>query len=927
MGEGHPETIRRVLIRSALATSAMAAVRLAWTVPTVGPSASAVHLLWLAGVWAALAWLVVARGLFGASQAALAGAVALAVAAWLEARPWFGDAPVRWLDPRVLQAEGIALSLLGLAWIGLRLGVRSLAEARPKDPRLGTARRLLEPPWPTFDRLTSWAAVAVLVVLSVYGAMPGAAQELSPRSFAARLVASNEDAIALNRVVPPASAFEVAGIPHRPASGPGSWLLLGAALLVLLAGQWERFRRARPARGDARRGDGRARWRPRDGSRTWRSARPFAGAGRSACWRSRCRSGPGGGWPEQPGGSAGGSGPIGPAGSARRRRRWSSRLATLPLLAMAAYEAAAALHVHPVGPGLSDLWDRGRRPVRRAGRRRPRGPAVGRSGIGRPTRVDPGRGRPADRPRVAGPARRRRRRSSPRRWPATRSSGPSRASFFDRIGPAGSYAPPIVLVALVLVGHAIRGAIVGLRPGRRPAAAGRRDGRLDALGPIAGRAARPDALAPPGPAQRGRRLDVCHRLDRRCRRPATATRVEAGPAAAGPAMAVQVALPAALVGLVLVVGILGLLADPGVGRPSAAAIADPWGWAAFLLTAGAAAAMARRSGRRPGPRFVATGGADDGRDARLQRGPSRRGGLAHLPRDDGRHGRGGRGAAALRMEPPGAPARGRDGAGRGGHHAVGRARDGCCSSCFALRAYGERPGRTRRGGASAACATSAILAAALAGWSAGRGCLYVAGVLLNLAATLWWLDVPPGWLRESLGNVVVVNVIALALPVPAWLVVRAAGDPAGPRPRPPPRADAVPPGRRLGGRVGPVADGAGLGGRRRGRGLAGPGDRPRLRGGDRRDGRRRWRPGSGTTARGRRWPGCTCSASARPAGSSPGSTCRRRCSAGSSRCCWRVTRSPPGRSGVPATASAGSAIGSACRDRPGPTTRTPASAG
>ncbi|HEV3022673.1 MAG TPA: hypothetical protein VGX76_09395, partial [Pirellulales bacterium] len=66
----------------------------------------------------------------------------------------------------------------------------------------------------------------------------------------------------------------------------------------------------------------------------------------------------------------------------------------------------------------------------------------------------------------------------------------------------------------------------------------------------------------------------------------------------------------------------------------------------------------------------------------------------------------------------------------------------------------------------------ALLAAALACWSFGRRYLYVAGALVNVATSLWWIEkgfrlLPSS--SSSLQDFVQVNVIGLALPCVVWL--------------------------------------------------------------------------------------------------------------------------------------------------------------
>ncbi len=220
------ECLRAILTRSALATSIVAAVWLAVVLAVADPGTLARHLGWLALVWLVLACEEVQPALFAAMQAALTGSVVFAVAAGLARRSWYVASRFPWLDPRTLQAQGMALGLLSLAWIALRLGVR--VWSRPEGPT-ARAKILVDPPWPAMDRYPRWVLLVMLVALAVYGVLPGAAAELTPRGMAARYGSG---------------AFELTGIPHGPAIGAGSWGLMGLVVAVLLAGGWERFRRS-----------------------------------------------------------------------------------------------------------------------------------------------------------------------------------------------------------------------------------------------------------------------------------------------------------------------------------------------------------------------------------------------------------------------------------------------------------------------------------------------------------------------------------------------------------------------------------------------------------------------------------------------------------------------------------------------------------
>jgi len=758
-----PGQIRRALIRSACATSILAALRLAWQVSMAELDDLALHLVWLSGVWFALAWLVAARGLFMAFQAALTASVIFAVASWLDGGSWFEAEPNRWLDPHTVQAEGIALALLGLVWIGLRTGARTLAKARPNSRRLQTARWLIEPPWPSLDRLTTWGAVLALVSLAVYGVVPGVAQELSPQSFAQRF----ELQWVADRPVPPASSFEVAGIPHDSALGRGSWLLFGVALAVMLAGQWERCRRldllgallvsamAVPLTAGRWEPDvavaSALRWGvaiglPLLAAPIWARDR-LARVAEQIGWRlDRDRLG----------------------GVASMAIALLIALTALPLLAMAAYVARTALSVHHIDAAQARLWQAaallfvilatigiGTIAVVRtesieaaSGRSRAmKGAAglliaLGALALVTVTVLVVGSALAGD-PIV----------------------GPSSGTFFDRIGLAGSYAPPLVLVALALSGFAAFERSPGF------ALAG---GLLLSFGATIGWLLSRTAPFQPLDAMLWIRVAQLNAIVgslyaffwmvavnawRRKR-----ALVGATPASA--ALAVQAGLPTSLVGLLLIVGVLGLLADP---RPSSArgAIADLWGASAFVTTLGAVVVRAKRSGlpvslERSAAWFpaaatflaLATASSDTGKwfsyHAMMVAHAAATGMLLLI----GWQRRGLRPGKPMERGAPGVTT----------WAAISMA----VVVLFALRAYGSDP-HDPRWWTVGGLTVSAILASGLAAWSCLRLFVYAAGALLNLGASLWWLDATGGWFRVISVNLVVLNTMALALPVPAWL--------------------------------------------------------------------------------------------------------------------------------------------------------------
>ncbi|QDV32576.1 hypothetical protein [Tautonia plasticadhaerens] len=762
-GEGEFGAIRGVLSGSALLTSSVAALLLAWRVPVSAPSDLAVYLLWLSAVWLFLAGFTASRRLFWAFQAALTASVGFAVAGWASGRPWFGEGRKPWLDPRILQAESIALALLGLAWIGVRLGAKALGEARPKDGRIEASRRLMEPPWPTFDRYSTWAAVLVLVGLAAYGAIPGAAQELSPRSFAAEYAPASASGTT-GRPVPPSSAFELLGLPHEPALGIGSWLLLASALATLLAGQWERFRRLDLL-----------------GAMVVAAATVPLAAGR---WEEDVAVASAMRW----GGAIGAvalSAPIWARGRLCRLARrigWEMgpgrteglrpmaiglvvALAAIPLLSMIGFVAGAAFDAHPIRPDLATAWrwsgiafvamgTAGTLILARSGGIDDPGGRTGASRVAGGLVVALGAlAIVAVSALVVG--------ASLSGDPVV---GPEPGSFFDRIGPAGSYAIPIVLAALTLVGYAIR---------ERSAGFALASGLLLGFGATVGWLLSGAIAARPGDPTLWIRLAQLNAIVGSafalawmgCVEIWARRRAGVPGGARGPALMVQVAIPVSLIGLILIGGVLDLFLEPGP-TPPRSAIADPFGWVAFLLTAGASGLLRRRPGTiRPGhigcaavvgiAAMLAFGAAarDQGDwrtyHAMMALQSVAAGGLILF----GWNRRGMR--VEVRSE---------------GDNAITRwsSLATLVVTAYALNASGPAPGQSPWWGVGGLL-VAAILWASLAAWSAGRWPLYLAGVLINLAASSCWFDDPGGWLRGASVNLLVLNVIALAAPAPAWL--------------------------------------------------------------------------------------------------------------------------------------------------------------
>lgn len=88
-----------------------------------------------------------------------------------------------------------------------------------------------------------------------------------------------------------------------------------------------------------------------------------------------------------------------------------------------------------------------------------------------------------------------------------------------------------------------------------------------------------------------------------------------------------------------------------------------------------------------------------------------------------------------------------------------------------------------------------LLTTTIACWLGRPGYLYSSSLLLNLGATLWWFGDPLNLPGDWLASLILINVIALAAPALAWLVLELqvfARSPAAPNARPAPRWRSVP---------------------------------------------------------------------------------------------------------------------------------------
>lgn len=201
----HP-VLAEPLRQSALLASVLAVPLVA--LPAQGQMLAFAGLVaWLAAFWLAVSWLEHWPRVFTAFQAALGVAVVYAVTDWLEGRAWVGaDYPEGLFDPRSLQAYGVGLAVLGLAWAGLRLAL----------PARGTLREMLDFQKPALDELVLGGLVVVQLAVACWGIVPGIDRELVP-----------------------AAAQAVKESAHAHAYGGGAWLLLALLAVLVVASLWQ----------------------------------------------------------------------------------------------------------------------------------------------------------------------------------------------------------------------------------------------------------------------------------------------------------------------------------------------------------------------------------------------------------------------------------------------------------------------------------------------------------------------------------------------------------------------------------------------------------------------------------------------------------------------------------------------------------------
>ncbi len=230
--------LRMAFLVGAAITSAAAAALLVWNTSEISTQAAAIYWAWLALVWLGLAIVSGWASAFAASQLATALAIFLGVTAAAETRAWYTAAAHPWLDPWFVEAHGIAFSLYTLVLGSVRWLCGRVADQRDEEVIESPAplwyvrgAKLLHAAWPGVDQVLQVGLVTLFVAVAVYAVVPGAGQELAP------LEAARGAGPAI-RVVAPIENFQIAGIDAVHAAGGGAWAFgaaVAASLVVVLA--------------------------------------------------------------------------------------------------------------------------------------------------------------------------------------------------------------------------------------------------------------------------------------------------------------------------------------------------------------------------------------------------------------------------------------------------------------------------------------------------------------------------------------------------------------------------------------------------------------------------------------------------------------------------------------------------------------------
>lgn len=184
--------------------------------------------------WGVLAWRMKQTWLLFTFQHSLAWVAFCLVTSWAASHEWYQERSLPWLDPRFLQLQGLALVGLGMMWQLFRYATAQWppAEIAAKSEHPTNASRwcetfgsMLHRQLLGFDQIGQVLSVCLAVALAYYAAIPGAAQELSTQAIAGWE----------GRAVAPPEVFAISDVSHVHAAAIGAWiLLLGVVFMLLL---------------------------------------------------------------------------------------------------------------------------------------------------------------------------------------------------------------------------------------------------------------------------------------------------------------------------------------------------------------------------------------------------------------------------------------------------------------------------------------------------------------------------------------------------------------------------------------------------------------------------------------------------------------------------------------------------------------------
>lgn len=141
----------------------------------------ALFAVWTGGLWLATALVWKERGVFAAFQFVVTWAAGLLAFAWVEQQEWYSG-PFGGVDPRALQAYGVAIALLSLGW----------ECARRLTRRWNPLTALWDEFRPAMDQLVFACAVVGQLLLAAWGILPHVAAELTPLGQLSPLTISAE---------------------------------------------------------------------------------------------------------------------------------------------------------------------------------------------------------------------------------------------------------------------------------------------------------------------------------------------------------------------------------------------------------------------------------------------------------------------------------------------------------------------------------------------------------------------------------------------------------------------------------------------------------------------------------------------------------------------------------------------------------------